>query len=196
MRSSWDSDGSTKENMKAWNPKWTAGWIVVDSSRLLRSFYLSFLTCWTVLTEIWNTSPADMWPRNLYTQRNIEIFLCVFLIGTKDGGIDQFLMLCKRGGSQSYVPFYCIHIQTVFTKWKTEGFSICLIMISAIYLIRSTDVYYTCWCSVKYMHSNKTQITHENLFISQTKSQAFIMSESKSSLRSIIVRLQVINTAE
>lgn len=69
-------------------------------------------------------------------------------------------------------------------------------MISAIYLIRSTDVYYTCWYSVKYMHSNKTQITHENLFISQTKSQAFIMSESKSSLRSIIVRLQVINAAE
>lgn len=73
------------ESMKS---KWTAGWNVVESSRLLRSFYLSFLTCWTALTEIWNTSPADMWPRNLYTQRHIEIFLWN---ATKDGGIDQFL---------------------------------------------------------------------------------------------------------
>lgn len=107
------------ESMKS---KWTAGWIVVGSSRLLRTFYLSFLTCWTALTEIWNTSPADMWPLNLYTQRNIEIFLCVFLIGTKDGGIDQFLMFCKRGGSQSYVPFLLHSYSNGLHKMKNRRF--------------------------------------------------------------------------
>lgn len=49
-------------------------------------------------------------------------FFVFFLIGANDGGIDHFLMFCKRVGSQSYVPFLLNSYSVSLHKMKNGSF--------------------------------------------------------------------------